>query len=152
ASHVRRVRRAPRRGRTTSLLGWGDRMSSQRSSRWKRVVIGAGMLATAATSALPAHSAGWLARELSFVENRGQWRTNDLFVARRGALIARLEPSAIVLGVRADSATTKPPLRLSFEDASPHARATGARRAEGTRNFFLGADPARWFRDVPAFA
>jgi hypothetical protein len=127
-------------------------MVSQQRAWWGRVVLfGVGMLALTGRSDLWAQGAEWTQNELCFVENRGQWRTSDLFVARRGALIARLERSAIALGVRQGS-TTMPQLRLSFEDAAPHARVAGAVRAEGTRNFFLGEDPARWFRDVPAFA
>jgi hypothetical protein len=34
---------------------------------------------------------------LAFVENQGQWDTPAKFVARRGGMVARIEPDALVL-------------------------------------------------------
>ncbi len=109
------------------------------------------------TGGVPA--AGHVARPdrlpLAFVENRGQWDAVARFVARRGPMVARLEPGAVLLQLERPS---KPGgiegvvLRLAFEGAGESVRPAGEGRLPGVRNYVLGNGPSRWFERVPSYA
>jgi hypothetical protein len=92
-------------------------------------------------------------RPLAFVENRGQWETPARFVARRGPMVARLEPNALVLDLRRRQGGRTEGLvaRLAFEGAHAQRMPDGADRHPGARNFLVGPDRSRWHRGVPAF-
>ncbi|MHC4140485.1 MAG: DUF7948 domain-containing protein [Planctomycetota bacterium] len=92
-------------------------------------------------------------RPLAFVENRGQWDTPARFVARRGPMVARLEPNALVLDLnrRQGGRIEGLVVRLAFEGARAQATISGADRQPGARNFLVGRDRSRWRCGVPAY-
>ena len=92
---------------------------------------------------------------LAFVENRGQWRTEARFVARRGGLIARLERGAIALQLERaveEGRREGVLVRLAFEGFRAAAVIAGEGGLPGTYNFFYGNDPARWVTEVSGHA
>jgi hypothetical protein len=86
---------------------------------------------------------------IDFIENKGQWDKDTLFVARGPSVSARFERDAMVLRSQ-DLASTE--VRLAFEDALPTATISGEAARPGRYNFYAGADPAAWRSDVPAWS
>ena len=92
---------------------------------------------------------------LSFVENRGQWESAARFVARRGGLVARLEPDAMVVQLESraqDESVRGAVVRMAFENGADHVSMIGEKRQPGHYNFFLGDEPSRWRTEVSTFA
>ena len=113
----------------------------------------AGLTATAATFSAsdpaPLAAAPLPGLPIDFIENRGQWDTDTLFVARGPAVSARFERSAMVLQ-SGDLASTE--VRLAFEHASPTTTISGEGSRSGHYNFYVGADPSAWRTHVPAWS
>ncbi|MCI0585843.1 MAG: hypothetical protein L0323_03265 [Planctomycetes bacterium] len=92
---------------------------------------------------------------LAFVENRGQWDTSSKFVARRGAMTARIEKDALVLQLtrrEGDDRLDGVVVRLAFEGALETVALEGEGKQPGIYNFFLGNDPSKWRTEVPGYA
>ncbi|HKB16126.1 MAG TPA: hypothetical protein VKF62_08670, partial [Planctomycetota bacterium] len=92
---------------------------------------------------------------LTFVENRGQWDGPARLVARRGAMVAWLEASAITvrLSKREEEGREQGVVvRLRFEGASETTAVEGEGLRPGAFNYFLGNDPAGWRTGVPSYA
>jgi len=49
-------------------------------------------------------------------------------------------------------ATTSAALRMQFEDSNPAPEIVGGLRTQGTVNYFIGDDPAKWHTDLPTYA
>ncbi len=80
-----------------------------------------------------------------FVENRGQYASSALFVARRGELSLAVERG----GLRIAGPSGRG-LALSFAGSSA-ATVTPEARRPGEYNFVFGDDPSRWQSGVPSF-
>lgn len=115
----------------------------------KRRAVLIGLSLAALGLATPAQSAVEAPKlPLDFVENRGQWNTPARFAGRKGAVVAALESSAIVL----HAPNGREPVRLEFVGASSAVQLSGENRRRAHYNFFHGNDPARWVEKAPAFA
>jgi hypothetical protein len=90
-----------------------------------------------------AAAAGW-------IENRGQWPTAARFVGRLGPLVVRLEPESIALQLRGGP-THGELVYLRFRDSLTVRNVEGIEQRPGHYNYFLGDDPTRWHRRVPAW-
>jgi len=87
-----------------------------------------------------------------FVENLGQWDSPARFVAQRGPLTVRCEPSAIWLSARSRHLGRGIALRLEFENARSDVVLTGLGKQAARNDYFLGNDPGRWRTDVPLYS
>jgi len=85
-----------------------------------------------------------------WIENRGQWPQAISYVAQLPGQVVRAERAALALELHGPGRGVL--VRLFFEGASDRATWRGTERSEGVHHFYLGADPARWHRNVPAFA
>lgn len=105
----------------------------------------------------------------AFIANLGQWRADAAFIARFGAVTARLDKRGWSLGLRANDLPVARGRSHAQQGAAPSVAVPGAsiRMAflggaeadpvgedllPGVHNYFLGADPARWRTDVPRFS
>jgi hypothetical protein len=91
----------------------------------------------------------------SFEENRGQFDGGAAFVGRDGGMRTFVDRDAITLQLVSivDEGTVRGVnVRLTFEGASPLARAEGLSKLPGIVNYFLGNDPAMWLSEIPTFA
>ena len=105
---------------------------------------------------------------LAFVENRGQWPDDVLYLARLGGADVWVTRDGLVYdfyrieradGPRMDHAEAagrdRRPRRARRRHAlrgGPHApRAEASARRAATHNYFLGDDPARWASRVPLY-
>jgi hypothetical protein len=86
---------------------------------------------------------------IDFIENRGQWDRDTLFVARGPSVSARFERGALVLRSQ-DLASTE--VRLAFENALATTTISGEAPRPGRYNFYVGADAAAWRTNVPAWS
>jgi hypothetical protein len=84
---------------------------------------------------------------LSFVENRGQWPMPERFLVQRSRLGAAFGERSMRLGLGPGGSVT-----LAFEGAQPGAAIEGLGEPIAHFHFYLGADPAGWRADVPAYA
>ncbi|WP_201986843.1 DUF7948 domain-containing protein [Hymenobacter rubidus] len=120
--------------------------------------------------AQPAAHPGAAAPSLEFVENKGQWDAHAryaaalpggrLFAEADGltfALLANGGPAQLGHGAkRPKDPATEGPVRghaftLRFDKAAATAVLTAETATAERRNYFLGADPKRWARDVRGF-
>jgi hypothetical protein len=87
-----------------------------------------------------------------FIPNQGQWETEARFVADFGDLLVRAEPGAIIVQKeeRLEDHTRVAVVRLAFDGAEA-ALPYGGEQAPGDFHYFLGNDPSRWRRHVPAY-
>ncbi len=124
-------------------------------SRVPRLVIGAVMAGLTATTTA---SLSTVDRELSppaaavlpidFIENQGQWDEGTRFVARGPSVAARFGRDRLVLRAQGLASAE---VTLAFEGAASTVRMTGETRRTGRYNFYVGADPAAWRSNVPAW-
>jgi len=101
-----------------------------------------------------AGAAGILSRlPLAFVENRGQWDEDVLFMARRSNTCAAFSSRSVFLTrERRDRNRLRGvTVRLTFEDSSDRTRLVGVDPLPGVSNFFIGNDRSRWKIDVPGY-
>jgi hypothetical protein len=87
---------------------------------------------------------------MSFGKNVGQSHAGVDFIAKGSGYGVFLSANEAVLAVKkrdADGAT----IRMQLAGASP-AQAAGEDQLSGKANYFLGREPANWYRDVPLFA
>ncbi len=84
-----------------------------------------------------------------FVENRGQWDTDSVFVSRLGGMVTRVEEDAIVVQLETGSGAGAI-VRLSFEGAAGTAVLEGGQRRRSVCNFLIG-DRSTWRRGVPCY-
>jgi hypothetical protein len=94
---------------------------------------------------------------LSFETNRGQTDPRVDFLARGQGYTIFLTPREAVLTLRPGGRSPESPLpaavlRLQLLDANLQPQAIGQKRLPGTVSYFIGSDPAKWRRDVPAYA
>ncbi len=89
----------------------------------------------------------------TFVENLGQWDVPARFVARVGGTLVGVEEDrlSLLFRSRTEGGERGALVRMVFEGAAREVRPEGEGQREGTHNFFLGDDPARWRTDLPGF-
>ena len=93
-------------------------------------------------------SGSLLGLAVDFVENRGQWSGDALFVAGLGRMAASLEPGGVRLRLGGQRSVD---VSLVFEGSSKAARVIGEEKRRGVYNYFVGNDRGRWRSDVPSF-
>ncbi len=89
---------------------------------------------------------------LAFIENRGQWPDSVQFIARPKNMTVILQRDGIVLRLRSNEGRHGTKIRMTFEGSSETVIFQGERRQAGYYNFFLGSNPSKWCRRVPAYA
>ncbi|MEQ8763697.1 MAG: hypothetical protein RL885_07215 [Planctomycetota bacterium] len=92
--------------------------------------------------------------ELTFVENRGQWRGDFRFAAHGADFTATFDPRGIALAIRrvVEDEPLVVPVRLEFDRADPNAEILGLSPRPGVHNYLLGPDPAGWQLGVELFS
>jgi hypothetical protein len=100
---------------------------------------------------------------ISFEPNQGQTDSRVKFLARGAGYGLFLTSSQAVLALRpgvvesgaAKSRVTKKQnsvVTMQLAGAKPAAAITGTNALPGKSNYFIGNDPAKWYRDIPQFA
>lgn len=135
------------------------RASARRSSLLLVIaLLGYTAIQRAVGRAMPtAEAVGAAARErapltslpLDFIENHEQWHPAVKFIARKGPLAARFEPTAIKLQLGQGQSTN---LSLIFEGAAQDATLVGEGKRDGYYNFFIGNDPTKWRSKVATYS
>lgn len=103
----------------------------------------------------------------AFIENKGQWPEQVLFLIRLQGMNAWITRSGAVYDLYSYSADTLVPdgigqteqimhgkgqvIEVRHEGANPHPRPQGAGPYAWRHNYFLGNDPSRWATDVMIF-
>jgi hypothetical protein len=100
------------------------------------------------TARTPVHAA--VPSALALIENHGQWDTPAELVGHLGSLDVRLEKDAVVLQLR-QGPQDGCLVRLEFEHASDSSSLSGRQPRPEHYGYFLGDDPARWQKMVPAW-
>ncbi len=86
-----------------------------------------------------------------FIENRGQWPAEELFVGRIGAAVIRVRPDGLWLQPEASSRASEGGRVLAIEFETCRGQPRGSDSASSHVNFLEGDDPAGWLRRVPVF-
>jgi hypothetical protein len=103
----------------------------------------------------------------NFIENKGQWNQDAIFLTKSGGLNAWITHSGIVYDFyRIENTNDKSRLQetlqsetthryghvvyMKFSGKVPHAT-YGSERKETRYNYFLGNDPSKWAENVPLF-
>ncbi len=122
----------------------------------------------------PSLAAAYGRLPLSFEPNRGQTDSRVKFLSRGNRYSLFLTDSSAVLALSMDEPSSsnrlnpsglsqKTPLsgaksfktdviRMELAGARPNLRVTGAEQLQGTANYFIGQNPAKWHASVPTFA
>jgi hypothetical protein len=122
----------------------------------------------------PSLAAAYGRLPLSFEPNRGQTDPRVRFLSRGNGYSLFLTDSSAVLALSKDEPfsssrlnpsrlSQKTPLsgaksfktdviRMELAGARPNLRVTGAEQLQGTANYFIGQDPAKWHSNLPTFA
>lgn len=87
---------------------------------------------------------------LEFEENRGQFTSEVLYLARTSSHFVYLTRQGMTLGF-SDSNRRGAALRMKFVDAAASASVAPEGRLQGVSNYFIGSDSSRWQRGVPHF-
>jgi hypothetical protein len=88
---------------------------------------------------------------LAWIENLGQWPGEARFVARLGAVLARVEPTALALQL-CTTPNSGALVRFAFVDPNPAVRIEPVGLRPGVHSYFLGNDPASWFAGARAWS
>jgi hypothetical protein len=113
-------------------------------------------------------------KNVTFTKNLGQWDPRVIFRAETGRaslFFCRGEVDYFIQRNMSDSITRRPDfqniadmlerprrrkegilIRARFIGANPRAEVIGERQISSNRNYFLGADPARWRTHVPSYS
>ena len=109
---------------------------------------------------------------LSFEANHGQSNSQVRFLSRTGGYSLFLTSDELVLRWRGETNTREAKiagtthglqssiaapkaggvLRMKLRNANPAAKITGLDELDATANYFIGNDPAKWYRNVPTYA
>jgi hypothetical protein len=91
---------------------------------------------------------------MSFEANHGQFDGAVAFVAHTRDSSVFLTPSEAVLALPAGDATTGTggALRMQLVGGSPGVVPAGQAELPGRTNYIIGADPAKWYTDIPTYA
>jgi hypothetical protein len=88
-------------------------------------------------------------RPVDFIANHGQWDPRINFIARHGAITAKVERTTLALRLDGERPAH---VSLTFEHASPDVVIAGERKRATHYNFYVGNDSRTWQSNVPAYA
>ena len=109
-----------------------------------------------------------LEKNISFIENKGQWeeevlfklayQNSTLFFERNGVTHVLIDPKGLE-EIQSSKFTRKPisttlnahAYRLSFRNALPSPQINGIHKKSYYHNYYLGNDPTRWKSEVPLY-
>ena len=115
------------------------------------------ILSKAIPAAVASAEAGYAQVPMAFERNVGQTDAEVLFLARGPGYGLFLTPTEAVLSLApassGGSAKGREPavVRMSLLGTNPNPVVQGGRQQEGTSNYYHGATPAEWHRDVQHF-
>jgi hypothetical protein len=116
----------------------------------RRVIISAALsLSTLALGQTTTAARKILETPLHFEENTGQFGAPVRFAARGAGYRMYFTDSEVAIALKVSADTRL--LRMRIAGASPR-RPSGLQELPGRSNYFIGADPARWRRDIRTFA
>ena len=110
--------------------------------------------ASAQTVAAPANKpTRWpIADPGRWIENKGQWRADLVYVADLEGMTVGVRPNAIVVDLDGAYAAGEPPFELVFEGASKDARIEAEECQPGLHHYYFGTDPNGWIRNARSYS
>jgi hypothetical protein len=88
---------------------------------------------------------------LSFEANEGQADRSVEYLSRGRGYAMALRPGQMALRLRGGAGSGAAAVEMTLVDANDHAVGQAEERQVTRTNYLLGADPAKWHRDVPNF-